>query len=394
MRLFTIGVLALLLLGPACSRKGAGDGESVPPTAVDDAAPELRLDAGDPPRTDGANPRAVRVGMNHACAVMTDDSLRCWGQNDWGQLGVVVASIEELAGVKTPDGLDDAVEVATGYGTTCVRHRGGGVSCWGANHLGQSGTGAGDPVERPTRVAGLDDAVALAAGTNHACAVLADATARCWGENTYQALGDGAGGQKSAPVTPKGLPPVRAIAAETFTCALGVDAGLWCWGMNHEPTPGRLGDGAGAVSLGGLSGCFLRDGQVWCWGWNGEGQLGGEATDEHGAPRRVPGIEGAVDVAVGARWACAVDGEGAVRCWGARAGNATGFEAAGCLRDNSPSGGGGAPAITRYCPEPVAVPGLPPVAELDAGHHQTCALTRSEPAEVWCWGEAPPARVL
>jgi alpha-tubulin suppressor-like RCC1 family protein len=34
-----------------------------------------------------AGATAVSVGKTHACAVLGDRSLRCWGDNEYGQLG-------------------------------------------------------------------------------------------------------------------------------------------------------------------------------------------------------------------------------------------------------------------------------------------------------------------
>ena len=38
----------------------------------------------------GANAASVSVGKTHACAVLNDGKLMCWGSNDMGQLGIGV----------------------------------------------------------------------------------------------------------------------------------------------------------------------------------------------------------------------------------------------------------------------------------------------------------------
>lgn len=67
------------------------------------------------------------------------------------------------------------------------------------------------------------------------------------------------------------------------------------------------------------TGCaVLADGTVACWGSNELGELGqGTAdSDVHSAPVAVPGISGAVSVAVGWGFACALNGDGGIACWG------------------------------------------------------------------------------
>jgi hypothetical protein len=112
------------------------------------------------------------------------------------------------------------------------------------------------------------------------------------------------------------------------------------------------------------------DGAVWCWGRdNSYGQLGDGTTDIHGDPRVVPGARGAVDLVAGFQHACALFGQGQVRCWGENQD--------GQLGDGSRHGRS----------EPVAVAGLPPARALFAGPITTCAEDRA--GAVWCWGRLP-----
>lgn len=112
------------------------------------------------------------------------------------------------------------------------------------------------------------------------------------------------------------------------------------------------------------------DGRVWCWGRdNGYGQLGDGTSEAHGDPRVVPGLGGAVDVVAGYQHACALLGQGEVRCWGE---NQDGQLGDGLRRGRS---------------SPVDVAGLPPARALFAGPVTTCAEDRS--GAVWCWGRLP-----
>lgn len=61
--------------------------------------------------------------------------------------------------------------------------------------------------------------------------------------------------------------------------------------------------------------CALEAGNVWCWGMNATGQLGLGDDVDHRIPTKVPGLSGVKQIAVGG-FACALLGDGSVRCWG------------------------------------------------------------------------------
>ena len=105
--------------------------------------------------------------------------------------------------------------------------------------------------------------------------------------------------------------------------------------------------------------CAVRGGEVWCWG----GPPGCDPSRASGLPRRVPGLTGVVQVAVGTELACAMGEEGAVDCWAI--------------------GGGDLSASAIDGPwEPFAVPDLVGTVKLAAGA-DVCAL--SEEGRVRCF---------
>ena len=84
-------------------------------------------------------------------------------------------------------------------------------------------------------------------------------------------------------------------------------------------------------------------------------------------PPTAPALSNVGKVAVGSAHACAVDGSGALYCWGSNASGQLGV--------------GGIP----YSDIPVRVTGMGSgIASLSAGSGHTCALTTS--ATVKCWG--------
>ena len=91
--------------------------------------------------------------------------------------------------------------VVTPGSTTCVILDDGSVKCWGRNDLGQLGLGdtqyrgdgtgeMGDSLPTVSLGAGRT-AVAISVGGGHVCTVLDDANVKCWGDNSYGQLGIG-----------------------------------------------------------------------------------------------------------------------------------------------------------------------------------------------------------
>jgi hypothetical protein len=287
----------------------------------------------------GSGVLAVSAGGLHTCAVLEGGTVRCWGDNSRGQLGTGDTQ-PALEPVDVPGLGANVVAVATGQHHSCALHAGGQVTCWGANDRLQLGGGTDTHSTRAVLVDGLpENLTALSAGATHTCASTAAGEAWCWGSNTSGELGDGQAGvdRSSGPVRVQGLTgPVRAIAAGGgHTCARVGDGEVTCWGSN---VTGALGDdtaldsvmpvrpvglppGIRQVRAGWAFTCAVGlDGGVRCWGQNQSGQLGDGTLLHRAAPVNVTGLEDtAEDVAAGMTSGCAVLRDGRVACWGGNA---------------------------------------------------------------------------
>jgi hypothetical protein len=218
----------------------------------------------------GRTAKEIMVNMSGSvCAILDDSTLKCWGQNIYGELGKgnttrIGMSTTELGDNLTPISLGTgrtATAVTGGYGTICALLDNATVKCWGqggkgvlgkgnTNDLGDNANEMGDNLTAISLGTGRT-AKAIASGPNQVCAILDNDTLKCWGGNASGELGLGdttdrgsAAGQMgdSLPTVNvgTGLTTIAVTAGEGYTCALLNTGKIKCWGDNSV---GNLGYG-------------------------------------------------------------------------------------------------------------------------------------------------------
>lgn len=332
----------------------------------------------------GAGHTAKRLASNetHACAILDDGALKCWGGNSGGELGLenwndVGDEPGELGDALPSVNLGTgrtAVSIATGYAHTCAILDNATVKCWGDNVAGELGLGnfdakGDDPGEMGDALPIVSlgtvlpaKPLELALGAVNSCVLFDTYRVKCWGDNS-----SGQVGIESAEVgigdevgeMGNSLPFVNLGTGKTVqsldvgyghVCALLHGGAVKCWGANSHgelglgdmsdrgDNVGEMGDalpavdlGTGvsavAVSVGAHHSCALLDtGAIKCWGANDSGQLGvglpvialGDTAGEMGDALPAVDLGGQKAIAVDARAysTCAVLEDGSVRCWG------------------------------------------------------------------------------
>jgi alpha-tubulin suppressor-like RCC1 family protein len=311
----------------------------------------------------------LAAGARFSCAVLAEGNVRCWGLAMYGQLGY--GNTTDIGDNETPGSVgpvdlgagQTARAIAAGFYHACAILDDRQVRCWGYGGPGQLGYGNPNSIgdnETPGSVGPVDlgpgrTAVAITAGGYHTCAILDTARVRCWGRGGDGELGYGNTRSIGDNETPGSVAPVKlgpgrtavAIAAGGYhTCAILDNGKVRCWGEgsqgqlgygntrdigdNETPAsvrPVKLGGGRKAIAItaGYKHTCALLDnGKVRCWGAASSGQLGYGDTKKIGddetpasvAPVKLGARRKAIAITASGAHSCAVLNNGRVRCWG------------------------------------------------------------------------------
>ena len=308
----------------------------------------------------------VSTGTGHACALTSGGSVVCWGYGDSGQLGNGANSNKEHpVYVKSADGssanLSGIVQIVAGSGHTCALTSMGSVKCWGENTVGELGIGTAgnndnaprDVVTSSTDTNPLTDIVQISSGNGYSCVLTSGGNVKCWGIGSFGRLGNDCSPSCTSEDIPVDvvasdgnsslLSGIVQISAGSFhACALTSGGEVKCWGRGAS---GQLGNGAtsdvdapvtvtsaGTTALTGIAGislgkdhsCALKSvGGVVCWGAGGNGRLGDGTNTERTRPVDVltsapsnPALASIAQIGLGNAHTCAVTTAGVVKCWG------------------------------------------------------------------------------
>jgi len=410
--------------------------------------------------------KKVAMGFYHTCARLDDGGVKCWGRNDYGQLGYddkvdrggTTVHMDQIQPVNLGAN-HTAVALVAGDYSTCARLDDSSTKCWGSNEYGQLGQhtdvtnqSVGDDPGEMAALPAIDFggnrfALELAAGEEFACARLDNDTVKCWGLNTSGQLGQGSiqplgvNAGDLAAASPidlgTGLTPRGLALGHYHACALLQDSGganhVKCWGDNRWGQLGRgthgagknIGDntnpdmgaaltdvdfGAGRTAKqvyanGGHSCALLDNASVKCWGLNTWGQVGlnanmvaqvdqitcdpnsntciGDEPNEMG-DTLTAAVTGVARLTVGTRHNCVLlaAAGGQVKCWGS---NEHGQLGIGNKVSSNLLIGDAVGEIANLAATPLKAP---TVEEVTAGGFSTCVWNTDKTLNCWGWNYA------
>ncbi len=314
----------------------------------------------------------MALGSDHHCALIADGTVRCWGENDVGQLGNGTQGSAATIPVEVMTVID-AEQIAVGAQVSCARRADDSLWCWGKmtihndmqddSHqwlqptqiaagvgdfdvgsdalcyivssdvvcmgygLGDEGSD-GDYEFNPTRDGGsplaapigIKDALRVAVGDNAICATTTSNAVFCAGEN--ENCGNMVGGEKQVnPAVVAGLTVTSdadIAGGSMVTCVVNrtVPGESRCWGSSSwllSPTPYGTSEVTGPA-VGKNHYCVLHDGQAECMGGCSQGQCGtGMSTFLYDL---TPVMANVAEVWAGGNTTCVKKTDGAIECWG------------------------------------------------------------------------------
>ena len=224
-----------------------------------------------------------------ACALGANGAVWCWGYGAYGQLGIGDESNSSFAVPVVVDAgavpVTGFKSISAGYYNTCGLKTDNSVWCWGDNYYGEIGKGTDGQtittqryITYPAQVTNLAQSGTSVIASYYyytVCASTADGSAYCWGYNAYGDLANGlATGYSNVPsqvLTAAGTPLTNVVKVLNWSgkpCAFRTDGSIWCWpdsGANYYAV--QLKDSA-SNRVTGLSvvgrDCYLdTDDQAW-----------------------------------------------------------------------------------------------------------------------------------
>lgn len=142
----------------------------------------------------GAQWVQVAAGDDNTCAIRTDGTLWCWGDNRYGQLGLGNQTGQDLPQQVSTPAATGWARATSGFFHTCATRTDTTLWCWGDNYWGELGIGHHPDQHQPAQVTtpGPHEWASVRSSGQDTCAIRRTAgTLWCWGDDANGVLGIG-----------------------------------------------------------------------------------------------------------------------------------------------------------------------------------------------------------
>lgn len=290
--------------------------------------------------------KQVTAGDQHSLALMDDGTVKAFGYNHYGQLGIAENShtMNPNPVPTTIPGLSGVKQIASGYFSSFALMEDGTVMSFGRNRYGElgvsanSGTNNANPT--PSKIPGLTGAKAVRGGGLHTLVIMNDNTVKAFGYNKYGQLGFSANNGTEYPfqypTTIPNLSGVMDISAGYYhTIALMIDGTVKTFGYNRygqlgntknvnttspNLTPTTIPNISNAIGVAAgydHSLVQMSDGTVRAFGFNSYGQIGkGANSIPNASPSNIAELFGVGQIAAGAHHSLVMLQDGTVKGFG------------------------------------------------------------------------------
>lgn len=229
---------------------GIGNTEDIGDNESPSTSPDVNL---------GEEAVALAAGHSFTCAILVSGNVKCWGHNYSGVIGLgrldTIGDNESASNSPLIDLGTKAVSISAGYDHVCALLDDGHVKCWGDNQKGQLGyrhlmnMGDTETLENLPSINIGARSISITTGERHTCALLETREMKCWGDNSWGQLGQGHNEVLGDNEHPFEIPAVsfegsvsniNSGSMNSHACAFLNNGFLRCWGMNQF---GQLGLG-------------------------------------------------------------------------------------------------------------------------------------------------------
>ena len=328
------------------------------------------------------------VSQYHSCAILSNGSAVCWGDNALGKLGNGSAGGSSYTPVFVSENYNYK-SISIGDFHSCGILTNGSAVCWGSGASGKLGNGGTANSNIPVFVSGNYIFDSIFAGSAHTCGVLTNGSTVCWGTGSNGRLGNGGTSDSNIPVFVSGSYKFKTLGLGQYhSCGVLTNGSAVCWGAGGT---WRLGNGQTSQSnipvfvLGNYefseidAGTYehscgvLNNGSALCWGYGYGGEIGNGVTDHASTPSFVSGNYTFVSINLGFQLSCGLLINGSAVCWGYND-----YSASGVLGNGTDGG---------WSPNPVFVYGNYIFSKLASGFQHSCGILINGSAVCWGNGE-------